>query len=229
MKDRRLNEDEAKLWRRATKDVAPITKPQKNPTIVRDPRDGETKPASARQIADKKHIYVSEPNDKTKLRPVKSKPGSQGANLQKRKAKGGSSTKGVLGAGDPGLDKRVARRRLAIDRVLDLHGFTQVAARTRLEDFLQRAHTDRCRCVLVITGKGGPASAANMARARKARRHDPDTAPHSELQRMPGGILRERVPQWIDGSALHSVVSRVARARPRDGGDGAYYIFLKAK
>ena len=57
-----------------------------------------------------------------------------------------------------GIDSRTRRRLfrgdVPINRRLDLHGFTAARAQTRLENFIQQAAYDGCRCVLVITGKG---------------------------------------------------------------------------
>jgi len=106
----------------------------------------------------------------------------------------------VLGAGDPAQDKRVARRRIPIDRRIDLHGMTQVAAEVALTAFLTNARADGCRCVLVITGKGG-----------FSRR----------------GVLHSRFSDWINGEAIKSLIARAAPAHQKDGGAGAWYVFLK--
>ena len=57
-----------------------------------------------------------------------------------------------------GLDDRT-RRRLSrgdvpIDRRLDLHGHTAARAEIKLQRFIEDASYAKCRCVLVITGKG---------------------------------------------------------------------------
>ena len=57
-----------------------------------------------------------------------------------------------------GIDSRTKRRLfrgdVPINRRLDLHGLTAARAQTCLENFIQQASSDGCRCVLVITGKG---------------------------------------------------------------------------
>ncbi|MEK9745243.1 MAG: Smr/MutS family protein, partial [Candidatus Puniceispirillum sp.] len=50
--------------------------------------------------------------------------------------------------------RRLFRGEVPINRRLDLHGLTAARAQTRLENFIQQAAHDGCRCVLVITGKG---------------------------------------------------------------------------
>jgi DNA-nicking Smr family endonuclease len=49
---------------------------------------------------------------------------------------------------------RLSRGRSEIDARIDLHGMTQVRAHRALLGFLQRAHSDGLTFVLVITGKG---------------------------------------------------------------------------
>ena len=57
-----------------------------------------------------------------------------------------------------GLDGRTQRRLfrgdVPIDRRLDLHGHTAARAEVKLQTFIEDAAHARCRCVLVITGKG---------------------------------------------------------------------------
>lgn len=105
-------------------------------------------------------------------------------------------------AGDPKLDKRAARGRIAIDATLDLHGYNQAAAHLALFQFLARAKAHHQRCVLVITGKGATSTGS--------------------------GILRRRFLEWIDERDFRDYISRVATAHQRHGGAGAFYIFLKS-
>lgn len=113
-----------------------------------------------------------------------------------------TSTHFVYGGGDPKLDRAAARRRIPIDRTLDLHGMTQVEAHRRLLQFVVRAAADGVRLALVITGKGRPSQP---------------------------GVLRARFLDWVEAPPLKGAIARVAPVRPRDGGDGAFYVFLKAK
>ena len=57
-----------------------------------------------------------------------------------------------------GLDGRTQRRLfrgdVLIDRRLDLHGHTTARAEIKLRRFIEDASYSRCRCVVVITGKG---------------------------------------------------------------------------
>ena len=124
----------------------------------------------------------------------------------------------VFQRGDPRTEERVRRGRQPIDATLDLHGLTQLEARTRLERFLSQGQQMGFRCVLVITGKGGSPT---------TRQH-----PRDPLAVMGGniegrGILRTRFRQWVDEPGFRDRITRVAQAKPNHGGGGAFYVFLK--
>jgi DNA-nicking Smr family endonuclease len=106
----------------------------------------------------------------------------------------------------PGLDRRSAERlrrgALPIEARLDLHGMTQQEAHGALAEFLARATQQGRRCVLVITGKGGPGR---------------------------GGVLREAVPRWLNEAPNRARLLAFAAAQPRDGGMGALYLLLRRR
>ena len=106
-----------------------------------------------------------------------------------------------LYSGDPKMDRRAGRERLAIDATLDLHGHTQISAERELTRFIKEAHARRSRCVLVITGKGAAGT----------------------------GVLRQRFVDWIAASSIRPLIARAAQAHARHGGSGAYYVFIKAQ
>ncbi len=97
--------------------------------------------------------------------------------------------------------RRIRRGQNEIDARLDLHGHTQDSARQELVGFILRQHAAGARCLLVITGKG----------------------------RLGTGVLRARVFDWIAAPELRGLIAGYARAHPRHGGEGAVYLFLKAR
>ncbi len=111
----------------------------------------------------------------------------------------------ALGAGDPAADRRAAKGLMAIERTVDLHGLTEAAAQARVSRFILGAQNDGVRLVLVITGKGA-------ARGGEGR-----------------GVIRRRFVDWVDSAPLRAAIARVSQAKPKDGGDGAFYVFLKRK
>jgi DNA-nicking Smr family endonuclease len=82
---------------------------------------------------------------------------------------------------------------------LDLHGFTQAAARDRLADFIVASRDAGYRCVRIIHGKGFRS--------------------HSR-----GGVLKTAVDLWL---RRHLDVLAFASAKAIDGGTGALYVLLR--
>ncbi|MFV0473387.1 MAG: Smr/MutS family protein [Pikeienuella sp.] len=111
-------------------------------------------------------------------------------------------------AAPSGLDRatetRLRRGKRAPDARLDLHGMTAERAHRALIGFVERSREAGHRCLLVITGKGGP--------------HD--GAP---------GILRREAPHWLETPPLASMIVNVSPAHPRHGGGGALYVYLKRR
>ncbi len=107
-----------------------------------------------------------------------------------------------------GLDKRTARRirrgALRIEARIDLHGFTREEACSRLTRFIAESQLAGRRLVLVVTGKG-----------RRAE------------DGMAAGVIRREVPVWLAHPPNAARVLDTAPAQPRDGGDGALYVYLR--
>ena len=106
--------------------------------------------------------------------------------------------------------QRVTRGRVAIERVMDLHGLNQAEAHGALRGFLRSAQMDGASLVLVVTGKG-------------MRGRGVDSAPEEK------GILRRAVPQWLREPDLRTVVLGFEEASQPHGGAGALYIRLRRK
>ncbi|MBS28210.1 MAG: DNA mismatch repair protein MutS [Alphaproteobacteria bacterium] len=105
-----------------------------------------------------------------------------------------------------GVDRRTADRfrrgKLPIDGHLDLHGHYQDAAHAALTDFIASSAASGRRMLLVITGRGS---------------------------REGSGVLRERLPGWLNQPPCRAHVLAFTRAQPQHGGDGAFYVLLRRK
>ena len=111
------------------------------------------------------------------------------------------------------MEKRLRRGAAEPDATLDLHGETQTRAYDRLIRFLGVAEASGRRCILVITGKGGPKTEADL-----------DADWRTTQTR---GVLRRMVPQWLKEPPLHDCVLAVRPAHMRHGGAGAFYVILR--
>ena len=96
-------------------------------------------------------------------------------------------------------------------RSIDLHGYTLDEANKTIEDFINKAFSENINKLIIVTGKGL----------------------HSENEKDPYvskdlGILKYSVPEFITNNAsLMKMINEIADARTEDGGEGAFYIFLK--
>lgn len=107
---------------------------------------------------------------------------------------------------EPQLKRKLKRGQAAIEARLDLHGLTQAKARPALVRFIEGCRKKDLRTVLVITGKGKSHSAA---------------AGPSQ------GVLRAALPGWL--FELSESVVAFEAATPAHGGEGAYYLRLRAR
>jgi DNA-nicking Smr family endonuclease len=96
--------------------------------------------------------------------------------------------------------KQLSRGERKVEAVIDLHGMTLQAAHGALRRFVELQAAAGKRCLLVITGKGGPDRP---------------------------GRLRQEVPLWLE--AWRPPVLAVTTAQPRHGGAGALYVLLQRR
>ena len=110
---------------------------------------------------------------------------------------------------DKKTEEKLRKGQIKIERKIDLHGMTQGEAFEALRVFIEESAARKCRCLLVVTGKGKTKSTSEdwLTPAR--------------------GILKTRVPEWLSFPPFDSQVLRVVTAIPRHGGSGAYYIYLR--
>ncbi len=104
-----------------------------------------------------------------------------------------------------GVDRRTAERlrrgKLGIDARLDLHGHTQDAAHAALTEFIAASVAQGRRCVLIVTGKGTVSQG--------------------------GGVLRRRVPDWLNLPPCRGHVVAIEESQRHHGGSGALYVLLR--
>jgi DNA-nicking Smr family endonuclease len=96
--------------------------------------------------------------------------------------------------------KQLSRGERKVEAVIDLHGMTLQAAHGALRRFVELQAGAGRRCLLVITGKGGPDRP---------------------------GRLKQEVPLWLE--AWKPPVLAVTAAQPKDGGAGALYVLLQRR
>ena len=113
---------------------------------------------------------------------------------------------------EPGIRQRLVRGRIAIDGTIDLHGMRQSEAHAALSRFIHARAARGDRTLLVITGKGG-----------RVPLRDEDLLVSFER-----GVLRGMLPIWLSSPDLAPLVAGWDSAVQGHGGDGAFYVRLKA-
>ena len=134
-------------------------------------------------------------------------------------APGEPKTKGKAKSAKPsGLDGNTAARlrkgELKPQASLDLHGMTENVAHRALATFLRGAAARGLRLVIVVTGKGARAAAA-------------DEPFDMERETSRRGVLKTMTPRWLRERDLAPFIAEMRPAHRSHGGDGALYVYLR--
>ena len=147
--------------------------------------------------------------------PSTDKKASNKKNSEDLKASSPTSLTSASQGGYNGLDKRTRQKlvkgKMPIEARIDLHGMTQDRAKQELTRFVIMAFAAKMRCILVVTGKGSSKIVDQGYVSERVER----------------GVIRKRVPEWVSAPAMQSMVLDYVTAAPKDGGGGAYYIYLR--
>ena len=96
---------------------------------------------------------------------------------------------------------------------IDLHGYTLDNANKKIEDFIKKSFNIGVSKIIVVTGKG----------LHSDNKKDPYKS--KDL-----GILKYSVPDFIENNTeLKKIIIEIKDAEIKDGGAGAFYIYLKKK
>ena len=113
----------------------------------------------------------------------------------------------------PDKDAKYFKKEIIKTQKFDLHGYSLEEANNKVESLINESYKKGVRKLVIITGKGL----------------------HSENEKNPYvsknlGILKFSVPDYIKKNAeLMNKVLDITDAELKDGGSGAFYIFLKKK
>ena len=98
-------------------------------------------------------------------------------------------------------------------RSLDLHGENLDQANSIIENFIKKSYEDRIQKLIIVTGKGLHSN------------NDKDPYVSKDF-----GILKYSIPEFIrNNEDLMKIISNMSEASVKDGGTGAFYIFLKKR
>ena len=113
----------------------------------------------------------------------------------------------------PNKDQKFSKKKVLKIRHIDLHGFTLEQANIAITKFIDDCYQNSVSKIIVVTGKGL----------------------HSNVEKDPYvskdlSILKYSVPEYIENNEeLMKKIIEIKNAKIEDGGDGAFYIFLRKK
>ena len=110
-------------------------------------------------------------------------------------------------------DKKFLKKKNIRIRSLDLHGYSLSDANVKIKQFIEESFNLGSEKLIIVTGKGI----------------------HSQNEKDPYiskklGILRYSVPEYINNNvSLNNLIKELSPAKIEDGGEGAFYIYLRKK
>ena len=111
----------------------------------------------------------------------------------------------------PNKDTQAQNIKIFKTKTIDLHGLTLDEANKVIENFINKAFLEKISKLIVVTGKG----------LHSENEKDPYVS--KEL-----AILKNSVPEFIKSNqSLMSLINEITDAKIEDGGEGAFYIYLK--
>ena len=120
-------------------------------------------------------------------------------------------TKNIGNLYDKDINFLKQNKKVNLTKKIDLHGSSLSKANTIVESFINDCFELGYKKLIVITGKG-------------SRSKNFDNPYRSEKM----SVLKYSVPEYIKNNlSLLSKINRITKASQKDGGDGAFYIFLK--
>ena len=111
-------------------------------------------------------------------------------------------------------DKDLGKTKIKVieSRSLDLHGYSLEQANKIIETFINKSFKDGVKKLIIVTGKG------------LHSKNDADPYVSKDLS-----ILRYSVPEFIkNNELLMKKIIEIKEANVKDGGSGAFYIYLRS-
>ncbi|MDC3101795.1 Smr/MutS family protein [Candidatus Pelagibacter sp.] len=111
----------------------------------------------------------------------------------------------------PNKDLTKSNYKIFKTKSLDLHGYSLEEANKTIEEFIYQSFAENINKLIVVTGKG----------LHSQNEKDPYVS--KDLS-----ILKYSVPEFIkNNKSLMNIINEIKDAGIKDGGSGAFYIYLK--
>ncbi len=113
----------------------------------------------------------------------------------------------------PDKDSKIQIKQIIKTRSIDLHGYSLDEANKTIRNLIFESFKKNVSKLIIVTGKG----------LHSQNEKDPYVS--KDL-----GILKYSVPEYIKTNKdLAEMINRIEDANIKDGGEGAFYIYLKKK
>ena len=113
----------------------------------------------------------------------------------------------------PNKDEKPFNKKKISIKSFDLHGYSLDEANNKINDLIKDSYEKGIKKLIIVTGKG----------LHSQNEKDPYISKNL-------GILKYSVPEFIKNSdELMSLISQIKEAENKDGGSGAFYVYLKKK
>ena len=110
-------------------------------------------------------------------------------------------------------DEKLSDKKTFSIKSFDLHGYSLDDANNKINDLIKDSYEKGVKKLIIVTGKG----------LHSQNEKDPYISKNL-------GILKYSVPEFIKNSdELMSLISQIKEAENKDGGSGAFYVYLKKK
>ncbi len=111
----------------------------------------------------------------------------------------------------PNKDLSNSKKKIIKTKSFDFHGFSLNEANQTINNLIKDSYKNGVRKLVIVTGKG--------------IHSDNEKNPYSSKDL---GILKYSMPEYIrNNSELMKLINEIKDADAKDGGSGAFYIFLK--
>ena len=109
---------------------------------------------------------------------------------------------------DANTAKKFRKGEFRVEAELDLHGCTENKAFDKVINFVKNSYLKQYRCVAIITGKGLHVTEESDIFSTR-------------------GVLKDRVPQWLNLPEIRPLILSINHPAPKDGGSGVIQILLR--
>ena len=113
----------------------------------------------------------------------------------------------------PNKDNKFKKKKNFKIKSIDLHVYTLDEANKSIQNFINKSYEEKINKLIVVTGKGLHSN------------NEKDPYVSKDLS-----ILKHSVPEFIENNIeIMKKITEITDAKIEDGGDGAFYIYLKRK